>query len=255
MRKQIVILLILTGSLLSCIGTLRGATFGNETLRYVISYKWGVVHKDAGEATLTLRNHGGKYVATLTARTKPWADKVFQVRDTLRATMTASNLRPVRYEKISHEGGKYGRDVITYSFSGGKTKARVHRTKIRNGKTKQSTKAFSTTQEAFDMLSIFYYVRSIDFTKLPKGRSVRKVIFSGSSAEFITIRNLGTQTLKLRSGKRVTAYHLRFNFTDDGGKRSSSDMDTWVSTSAPYIPYQLEGELPVGKVKCYLVSQ
>lgn len=254
MRKHIVFVIIAFSILAPLSSALASTLPVSETLKYVITYKWGLVHKDAGEATLSLRNSGGHYVATLTARTKPWADKIFQVRDTLRATMTAGPLRPLKYEKMAHEGGKYSRDIITYTFQGGTTKARVHRTKVRDGRTKHSQKAFSTRHEAFDMLSIFYFLRTVDYSRLPKGRSLRKVIFSGSSAEFITIRNMGTQSLKLRSGKKVTAYHLKFNFTDNGGKRSSADMDTWISTTAPYIPYQLEGALPVGKVKCYLVS-
>lgn len=254
MKKQIVLLLIcIIGMACKPIET-KAVAFGNEKLKYVITYKWGLVQKQAGEATLTLRQHNGHFVATLTAKTKPWADKVFQVRDTLRATMTVDKLRPARYEKIAHEGGKYGKDIITYAYNGGMTKAAVSRTKVKDGKVKNSKKAFSTMYEAYDMLSIFYYVRSIDYATLPQGSSLRRVIFSGSHAEFITIRNLGVQTLKLRSGKRVSTYHLRFNFTDDGGKRSSGDMDTWISTEAPHIPYQLEGELPVGKVKCYITE-
>lgn len=38
--------------------------FKDETLNYVISYKWGLIHKDAGEATLKLRNSGNKYKLT-----------------------------------------------------------------------------------------------------------------------------------------------------------------------------------------------
>lgn len=252
MRKQIVIAILFIAAAIGF--TANAAPFGNETLRYAITYKWGLVQKEAGEATLRLHTSGSNYVATLTARTKPWADKIFQIRDTLRATMTVRELRPARYEKIAHEGGKYSRDIITYTYNAGNIKANVNRTKVRDGKTKRSRKAFNTRYEAYDMLSIFYFVRNYDYSRLPKGRSIRRVIFSGSSAEFITIRNLGTQNIKLRNGKTVPARHLRFNFTDDGGKRSSGDMDTWISTTAPFTPYRLEGELPVGKVKCYLIN-
>lgn len=226
--------------------------FPNETLHYVITYKWGLVQKDAGQATLSLRNNGGKYRVTLTARTLPWADKVFQVRDTLRATIMPNPFRPMRYEKITHEGGKYACDIINYSYAGAKTTARVQRLKIRDGKPKRSSKTFVATQEAFDMLSIFYYLRTVDYSKIAKGHSLRKIIFSGSKSETITIRNLGRQTIKLRNGKKVDTYHIRFNFTSKGGRKSSDDMDTWILAAAPYIPYRLEGNLPVGKVKCYL---
>lgn len=248
--KRIIICLI---AALACVcPTFASSLLPNETLHYVITYKWGVVQKDAGQATLSLRNSGGKYHVTLTARTLPWADKVFQVRDTLRATIMANPFRPLRYEKITHEGGKYSRDIIEYSYSGSRTTARVNRLKVRNGKPKRSNRTFVATQEAFDMLSIFYYLRTIDYGRIAKGHSIRKIIFSGSKSETITIRNLGLQTIKLPSGKRVDTYHIRFNFTSEGGKKSSDDMDTWISASAPFIPYRLEGNLPVGKVKCYL---
>lgn len=226
--------------------------FPNEILHYVITYKWGVVQKDAGQATLSLRNAGGKYHVTLTARTLPWADKVFQVRDTLRATILPDPFRPLRYEKITHEGGKYSRDIIDFTYSGPKTTAHVNRLKVRDGKQKRSAKSFVATQEAFDMLSIFYYLRTVNYSTIAKGHSIRKIIFSGSKSETITIRNLGRETIRMRNGTKTEAYHIRFNFTSDGGKKSSDDMDTWISATAPYIPYRLEGNLPVGKVKCYL---
>lgn len=229
--------------------------FSNETLKYVISYKWGPVHKDAGEATLSLSRSGNRYNVQLTARTKPWADKVFMVRDTLRATIMATPFRPLRYEKISHEGGKYGRDVIMYGYSGTKITAAVERVKVRDNQTKRATKSFSSTAEAFDMLSIFYYLRTVDYSAIRKGHSIKKIIFSGSKSETITIRNLGETTLKLRDKQSVKVYHLRFNFTSDGGKKSSDDMDTWISVAPPHIPYQLEGNLPVGKVKCYYIGR
>ena len=40
----------------------------DETLNYVVTYKWGLIHKDAGDARLTLRNSGKDYVMTLTAK-------------------------------------------------------------------------------------------------------------------------------------------------------------------------------------------
>ncbi len=240
--------------LLSLLPIYGATTFPNETLRYVITYKWGVVVKDAGEATVTLRRSGKNYHAVLAARTKPWADNVFMVRDTLKSTILADPFRPVRYEKIAHEGDKYGRDVITYNYSGQNIIAKADRTKIKDGNVKKSNKTFSSRQEAFDMLSIFYYLRTVDYSAIKKGYSMKKIIFSGSKSETITIRNMGVETLKLRSGKKRLAYHIRFNFTSDGGKKSSDDMDTWIATEAPYIPLQLEGNLPLGKIKCYLIE-
>jgi hypothetical protein len=233
---------------------MRGETFKNEKLNYVITYKWGLVQKDAGEATLTLRNSGKNYEVILAAKTKPWADKVFMVRDTLKATILSNPFRPMRYEKISHEGDKYSHDILTYSYSGANIIAKAKRTKLKNGKISTSQKTFSSQQEAFDMLSIFYYLRTVDYSSIKKGYSIKKIIFSGSKSETITIRNMGEETIKLRNKSSVKAWHIRFKFTSEGGKKSSDDMDTWISVDSPHIPLQLEGNLAVGKVKCYYLN-
>lgn len=227
------------------------AGFSNETLHYVISYKWGMIHKDAGDATLSLTNKGGLYDIRLTAKTKPWADKIFTVRDTLTAKVAAAGLKPKSYEKISHEGGKYGKDVITYSYSGNNVTGQCTRYRDKKGKVSTSRKTLTGSGDVFDMLSVFYYLRSLDYARLPQGKSVKATIFSGSKTETITIRNLGIETIELRNKKKASAYHIKFNFTTDGKKKSSDDMDTWISTSSAHIPLLLIGKLPVGQVKCY----
>ncbi len=41
----------------------------------------------------------------------------------------------------------------------------------------------------------------------------------------------------------------------DGGKKTSDDMDAWISADARRIPVRLEGKLPVGKVHCVYTGQ
>ena len=78
-------------------------TFNNENLHYVISYKWGLIHKDAGEAVLSLKNQGDFYQLRLVGKTKPWADKFYQVRDTLSGKLKKDGLKPLTYTKVAHE--------------------------------------------------------------------------------------------------------------------------------------------------------
>ncbi len=229
--------------------------FDNETLHYVIAYKWGLIHKETGTATLTLKNVGENYNITLTARTKPWADKIFQVRDTLLSTVSRKNFKPLSYTKIAHEGGKYSRDAIKYTYMSGHTYG--HATRIRKdkkGKISSSSKQLSASESAYDMLSIFYYLRSIDYSTIPSGKKFSTTIFSGKKKETLTIRCLGIEKINTRNKKNVPAYHIRFRFTSENGQKSSDDMDTWISTDNTRIPLRLEGNLPVGKVKCYLAD-
>ena len=230
------------------------ARLKNETLHYVISYKWGLIHKDAGEATLSLRNSGPNYKVTLTAKTKPWADKIYMVRDTLLGQIRANGLVPLSYQKITNENGKYDRDEIHYGHSGGTTTGTVKRYKLRDGQWKIRNKTLTATGPVYDMLSVFYYLRQLDYSQLNKNKIYTATVFSGSKKEKISIRSLGKTKIKLKNGSVREAYHIKFKFTQDGGKKSSDDMDSWISTDAAHIPLYLVGKLPVGEVRCYFVG-
>lgn len=231
-----------------------GTPFSNETLRYVISYKWGLIHKDAGDATLSLRRNGDKYSVMLAAKTKPWADKVYMVRDTLSGTINMKDLRPLSYSKITHEKGKYSRDDISYTFSGGTTKGDIKRIKFKEGKESVSEKSLSATGPVYDMLSVFYYLRKLDYSQLNKNKIYTATVFSGSKKEKVRIKSLGLEKIKLKDNTKHEAYHIRFNFTQEGGKKSSDDMDTWISTDSAHIPLYLVGKLPVGEVRAYYLG-
>ncbi len=229
----------------------RAAGLSNESLNYVITYKWGLIHKDAGEATLSLNRQGNGYKATLVARTKPWADKFYKVRDTLTSTMNA-DFSPKRYIKINHEKNRYSLDRIDFTKAGGKVSGNAMKVREKdNGQitTEQVIKSDATV--AFDMLSVFYYLRTLNFYELINGKTEHVIIFSGFKSETVTIHCLGKERIQLRDKSYKEAYHIRFTFTSGGGKKSSDEMNTWISTDPSHIPLYLVGKLPVGEVRVY----
>lgn len=230
------------------------ANFSNETLHYVVYYKWGVIKKNAGEATLRIQNSGDKYKLQLTARTLPWADKIFMVRDTLVSTVGKNGFLPLSYSKITHEGDHYYRDDLTYSRSGNKTTATVKRKAQKKGEAMTTSKnSFTATGKAYDMLSVFYYLRTLNYSQLEKEGSTKVAIFSGSQVETLTIRYGERKMIKLQSGKKVAAIKITFSFTTDGRRQSSDNMEAWISADAAHTPLQVVGKLPIGAVKVDLV--
>lgn len=227
--------------------------FDNETLRYVITYKWGLIHKDAGDAVMTLRNNGSTYNITLTGKTKPWADGFYKVRDTLVSVIDKAKFRPVTYRKMAHEGGNFSRDIIEYTYSGNDVTGKVTKYREKKDGKKSSNLELSGSGPTFDMLSVFYYLRTIDPAKLESGKKTTSTMFSGSHAETVTIWKVKEDKVKMRDGSTRDAWLLRFNFTTKGGKKSSSDIDAWISKDDKRIPLQLRGSLPIGKVNAYLL--
>ena len=225
---------------------LMAGAFNNETLNYEIVYHWGVIWKHAGDATLSLRKTSNGYNAQLTGKTRSWADKVYPVRDTLKCTMD-KDLRPLRYEKLTHEKDYYARDVVKFSYNYSHTSA--HCTRYR--KSGNTTIDLSAKTQAYDMLSVFYMLRNLDYTELSHNKNYTTVIFSGKEKEYLTLNYKGVETIKMRDGSKRKAYSIQFRFTQEGGKKSSDNITVWLSTDDSRIPLLLVGKLPVGEVKCY----
>ena len=224
----------------------------SETLHYVITYKWGLIHKEAGTASLSMRESDGTSHLTLTARTKPWADKVFCVRDTLISDADSRTMHPRRYVKSAHEGGRFSRDEIRFTRSGNHVSGEASRLRVnKKGERSQSNLTLKAEGATFDMLSVFYYLRSINYSNLSRGGSETVNIFSGKQTERLTIRCEGKERIKLRDGTHREAWHIRFRFTGNGGRKSSDDIDAWISTDPRHIPLQLIGNLPIGQVRVY----
>lgn len=228
--------------------------FADETLKYVITYKWGLITKDSGDATLTLKNQGSKYYIKLTGKTRPWADGLFQVRDTLISVMDKNKFRPISYTKVAHEGGKYSKDVIEYSYSGDHVSGVATKYREKKGTTKTENMELSASGDTFDMLSVFYWLRTIDPATLPIGQKVTATLFSGLHEETVKIWKAGEKTIKMRDGSKRDAWHIKFTFTSKGGKKTSDDIDAWISKDGKRIPLEIKGSLPLGHVCAYLVN-
>ncbi|MCM1484239.1 MAG: DUF3108 domain-containing protein [Muribaculaceae bacterium] len=243
---------ILTVLMMALLGAITASAFspGNEVLKYKVLYKWGLIHKQAGTATLTLRASGAGYKAVATAKSAPWADKFYKLRDTLYTDMQR-NFAPVRYERIAHEDGKYSHDLLTFTHSGNTVKAHCQRWRQKKNETTPSyaTLDLSAQGMTVDLFSSFYYLRSLPFGTMNPGTTHRINIFSGKKKELLTFTYSGLTTLKL-DGKEYQTYKVKFTFTSDGKKQTSDPIEAWVSTDASHIPLKLVGKLKIGQVQC-----
>lgn len=245
---------ILIISLLSLIGSIgtSASGFTDESLSFRVMFKWGLINSQAGNATLTLRTQGDNYKAILTAHSEPWADKIYRVRDTLLSTMRRNDLAAMRYEKRAHEDGKYSNDIVEYERNGDKVIG--HCTRIRKKKKDQpattETKTITATGTTVDMLSVYYYLRSLDFSTMKPGETFTINIFSGKRCERLDLNYIGIENVKIGKTKHE-AHRVNFRFTSDGKTKTSDDMAAWLSTDTRHIPLKIEGKLPVGKVQVF----
>lgn len=249
-RLAVATLMVLATALYS--SALINHSLNAESLNYKVMFKWGVINKQAGHATLSLSRGKNSYKSQLTAASEPWADKFFCVRDTLNGRMSFDGFKPLYYEKIANEGTEQKHDVVTYDYSRpGIVHADCSRREIKKGILKvDETKTMQAENAALDMLTSFYYMRTLPFEKMPPGQTQTIAIFSGKQKETLTIKYRGTEQIDVDGVMRNT-YHITFMFTSKGGTKSSDDMEAWISTDSSRIPLKLEGKLVVGRVQCF----
>ncbi len=223
-----------------------------EELQYKVMFKWGLINKRAGSATLSLKHGAEYYEAKLTARSEPWADRVFEVRDTLIGRISYDNLRPLYYEKIAHEGNDDKHDIVQYDYSAYPplTRANCIRKVVKKGEVvRDETRSLESDIKTVDMLTSFFYMRSMPFDSWEPGHCDTTAIFSGKEKETLSIVYEGREQLEI-DDVYYPCYHITFKFTRKGGKKSSDDMDAWIWANNSRIPLRLEGKLPIGKVHC-----
>jgi len=227
----------------------------NEDLNYRVMFKWGLINKKAGSARLKMRYDpkANTYTATVYARSEPWADRVYELRDTLSSVMESKTLAPLSYERIAYENGRFEHDRIAFS--------RIENTFIgecirhKRGKKDTETTVKRTHLEAegmtVDFISAFYYLRLLDFQTMMPGHSVTINIFSGKRKELLKFTFKGIESIKV-SDKKRNAFKVQFRFTSDGKKETSDPITAWISTDSNRIPLLIEGKLPIGKIRCEL---
>ena len=249
LRNTILAVALLVGSLLPAATTRAQSLPGvqNERLSYDIIYQLGFLWKRAATATLQLTVRPNSYHSILTARTLPFADNIFRVRDTLVADMHRNHdLTPIYYAKLADEDHTYRKDEVHYLYNGTATtgQIRLYRPK------RNVIEDYTLTEPGFvyDMLSIFYVIRAFDFRAMTMNQLYKTKIFSGKSLEYLDIEYLGQEILK-QNKKEYSTFKVRFRFYDTSGKKTSDNISAWISTDSRRIPLKVEGKLALGSMK------
>lgn len=228
--------------------TMQSVNFREEKLNYQIVYHWGLIWKHAASATLEIKDGGRFYEAKLSARTLSWVDNIYKVRDTLSSSIDKNRFVPVKYIKTTHEKKHDGKDIVDFFVKNGITTG--YCTRIRPGKDDFKI-TLTADGPAYDMLSVFYWLRNIDMGELAKNKTFSVTVFSGKRKERLDVTYVCEERVKMRDKSHRDAYHIKFKFTEDGKNKSSDDIDTWISTDESRIPLLLKGSLPIGEVRVY----
>lgn len=213
-----------------------------EKLRYRISY--GFV--DAGEATLELKGttkkgNGRELIhAVGNGRTLGGFNSFYRVDDRYETYLDKRGIFPWYFVRRVDEGGyKINQD---YAF-------KHHLGKVDNG----AGKSFKVPIAIQDMISSFYYARTLNFKSIKKGQTFEFPCFMDDEVFNLKIKFVGEEIIHIRKGKLKC---MKFVPVVQTGRyfKSDEDVNFWVTSDANRIPVLVKAKIPVGVVKMQLVE-
>jgi len=213
-----------------------------EQLEYRLHY--GIIN--AGTAKLEVKPLAKKiagrevYHIVGSGRSKGAFDWVFKVRDTYETYLDVDGIFPWMFVRDINEGGY--KKQQTYKFA-------QNNNKVDNGK----GKSFEAPHGVQDMLSAFYYARSIDYSKAKKGEVFTIWSFVDDEVWPLKIRYLGKEKIKV-SGDNYNA--LKFCPVVQEGRlfENEEDVAVWISDDENKIPLLAQGKVLIGSVKMELTK-
>lgn len=213
-----------------------------EYLRFRLNY--GLV--DAGEAELTIHASNKRFQGRETyhivgkGRTLGAFNWFYKVDDTYETFLDKRGAFPWEFIRDIKEGGykKYQR----YEFHQDRAAVSTHK-----GET------FGMLAHAQDMLSAFYFARTLDFSTVEVGDVFTIPTFVDEENYPLQIKFIGRETLKSRTG---TYRCLMFVPVVQEGRvfKSEEDMVVWITDDANKIPVLAKAKVLVGSIKMELVE-
>lgn len=247
MRRNICLPVIILLTVISSYGAI---PLPDADYHYVIRYKWGLIEKEAATATLSLTADASIYHARLAVATLPWADHVLRVRDTLYSEMNRPSCLPVLYAKDTHQGHTVQHDVLRYTRSGNEVIGRASRFKQEGDNLPQvSDTILYANGPTLDMLSVFYWIRELDFPSMQDGSTFNLSLFSAYTVTHLEATYHGQRTISF-DGNTFDTYYISFRFTSNG-RETEDPMRIWLSADDIRIPVKLVGVLSLGKVEAF----
>jgi hypothetical protein len=213
-----------------------------EVLEYKLKY--GFI--TAAEATIKVTDSdlkfNGKptYKLHVDAHTSGTFDVFYKIRDRYDSYIDKVTLTPYFYQENIREGGYRREDKARFTQS---TRKVVSNRGTFTGPTNQT----------FDLVSAYYFARSLDISKMKIGDEFALNYFLGDEINQLKIEYIGKEVVKTKLGKIRC---LKFSPSIQPGRifRKDSRLYLWITDDGNRVPVKAQVEILVGAVTMEIKS-
>lgn len=224
-----------------------------EKITYNVAYNWHFIWINAGYVEFEVKNakfmerdvyHFDAYGTTFKAY-----DWFFKVRDSFEAYLDMKSLKPLWFERKTYEGGYSVHNEYIFD----------HRNKRIFSFTENSNKPFSRDTLTlpsctFDVISLSYYARNLDFNDLEVNDTVPVSAIIDNELFNLYIRYLGKEVIKTKDGSKYNCIKFSALLVEGTIFKGGEDLFVWVTDDKNRIPVLVEAKILVGSVKALLIS-
>jgi hypothetical protein len=211
--------------------------------RLVFDINYGFV--TAGQAVMVIPGYkyvGGRKVYEINtyAVSTPTFDNVFKVRDKYSTFLDVQGIFPHRFEQHVHEGS-FNKDYDAFFDQDDLTAESNDGTKCKIPK------------YVNDILSAFYYVRTLDLTQYHKGDKISLQNFYDGKIHPLDVMILGRQRIEVEAGT-FDCIVVEPMVVEGGLFKNEGSIKLWLTNDANKMPVKVSTKVVVGSIDVSLTK-
>ena len=218
-----------------------------EKMEFVLHYQWGTINTDVATATVELDSltYNGEKAFRCSAygKTSRMFDLFFKVREDFDSWFTRDGLKPQKFTRDTYEGGYEARNTYHYIWDAAEPYIAAD---VYSSKRGMKAITLPLTPCTFDLPSLFFFARNMDFDVVEPGRRYPMTFAIDDDVYNVYFILHGRETRKIPGLGTVKTIKFAAKLLEGEVFKGEEDMLIWVSDDENRLPVYFEAPLLVG---------
>ena len=218
-----------------------------EKMEFVLHYQWGTINTDVATATVELDSltYNGEKAFRCSAygKTSRMFDLFSKVREDFDSWFTRDGLKPLKFTRDTYEGGYEARNTYHYIWDAAEPYIAAD---VYSSKRGMKAITLPLTPCTFDLPSLFFFARNMDFDVVEPGRRYPMTFAIDDDVYNVYFILHGRETRKIPGLGTVKTIKFAAKLLEGEVFKGEEDMLIWVSDDENRLPVYFEAPLLVG---------
>lgn len=216
-----------------------------EKLTFTASYYMSGLYTDLAQITMhtiKVKTKTSEYLRLkCTGSTYSSMDSFFKIRDLYESYVNPITLKPSLFKRAIDEGGYVKNIKYKFNRKNNIVKATTQR---RQDPEKQTN--VKITSATYDLVSVLYVVRGIDYKNMQKGQSVKIMLLIDSKLEYVNVKFMGIENINSIALGTKKCFRLSVSLKDNSILKGKDANNIWFTADRNRVPVLIKAKIPVG---------